>query len=164
MKTKVLFTAVLFLGSMGLGSVGCTSGDHNMDSRGKPAKSLYERLGGEAAIAAVTEDFVGRAASNPAVNFTRRGTGQEWSATPANVEHLKKMLVQFLCMATGGPQKYEGRSMKSVHAGMKISSAEFDALAADLAASLDKFNVPKREKDELMAIAASTKSDIVEVP
>ncbi len=164
MKAKALYTAMFVLGSMWAGLVGCTGGDHDMDSRSKPAKSLYERLGGEAAIAAVTEDFVGRAASNPAVNFTRRGTGQEWSATPENVEHLKKMLVQFLCMATGGPQKYEGRSMKSVHAGMKISSAEFDALAADLAASLDKFNVPRQEKDELMAIAASTKKDIVETP
>ena len=125
-------------------------------------KSLYERLGGEAAITAVVDDFVGRAASDPAVNFTRQGTARPWDATPENVATLKKHLMQFLCMATGGPQTYEGRDMVTVHAGMAITDAEFNAIAADLAASLAAFNVPKKETDELMAIAASTRSQIVE--
>ena len=126
------------------------------------AKSLYERLGGEAAIKAVVDDFVGRAAANPKVNFTRKGTSAEWSATPENVARLKKHLVQFISMATGGPHKYEGRAMKPVHAGMAITEAEFGALAGDLIASLDMFKVPQKEKDELIAIVGSTKKDIVE--
>lgn len=130
------------------------------DASGKK-KSLYERLGGEPALTAVVDDFVGRAASDPKVDFTRKGAAAEWPATPENVAHLKKMLVQFIAMATGGPQQYTGRDMKSAHAGMNITDAEFNALAADLAASLDKFKVPKAEKDELMAIAASTRGDIV---
>jgi hemoglobin len=126
------------------------------------AKSLYERLGGEPAITAVVDDFVGRAASDPKVNFTRKGTAAEWSATAESVGKLKKHLVQFISMATGGPSKYEGRAMKPVHAGMGITEAEFNALAGDLIASLDKFKVPQKEKDELIAIVASTKKDIVE--
>jgi hemoglobin len=125
-------------------------------------KSLYERLGGETAIAAVVEDFVGRAASDPAVNFVRQGTPKAWDATPENVATLKKHLTQFLCSVTGGPQVYEGRDMITVHAGMQISDAEFNALAGDLQASLVSFNVPQQELDELMTIAASTRGQIVE--
>ena len=125
-------------------------------------KSLYERLGGEPALTAVVDDFVARTASNPKVNFTRKGTPQEWDANPENVKKLKRRLVTFIAEATGGPKKYDGKDMKSAHAGMQITSAEFDALAADLAASLDKFKVPAKEKGELMAIAASTKGAMVE--
>lgn len=124
-------------------------------------KSLYDRLGGEKAVTAVVDDFVNRAAGDPAVNFTRKGTPAEWPATPDNVAHLKKMLVEFVCANTGGPQKYEGRSMKSVHRGMQITDAEFNALAADLTATLKKFNVPAKEQGELMAIVGSTRSQIV---
>jgi hemoglobin len=127
-----------------------------------PAKSLYERLGGEAAVKAVVDDFVARAATDPKVNFTRKGTALEWQATPDNVAHLKKALVQLIGAVTGGPQKYQGRSMKEAHRGMKISDAEFNALAADLKASLDKFKVPEKEQGELFTIVESTRKDIVE--
>lgn len=128
-----------------------------------PDQSLYDRLGGEASIAAVVDDFVARAMADPAVNFTREGRPRPWEATPENLAKLKKHLVQFISLSTGqSPGIYEGSDMRSAHAGMKITAAEFDALAADLAASLDKFNVPEKEKGELLAIAASTKSEIVE--
>ena len=122
---------------------------------------LYERLGGEPGIAAVVDDFVARSSANPAVNFTRKGTPKEWQATTENVDHLKRMLVFMICQAAGGPHKYKGRDMRSVHEGMRITDAEFDALAADLRASLDKFQVPPREQEELMAIVAGTRKDIV---
>lgn len=125
-------------------------------------KSLYERLGGEKAITAVVDDFVARAAKNDKVNFFRKGTDKEWKPTPAQVDQLKKHLVDLIGMATGGPQKYSGRDMKSSHAGMKITEAEFNALAADLKDTLDKFNVPAKEQGELFKIVGSTKDDIVE--
>ena len=127
-----------------------------------PAKSLYERLGGEAAIKAVVDDFVGRAAGDPKVNFTRKGTDKEWKATPENVAHLKQMLVELVGAVTGGPQKYTGRNMKDSHKGMKITKAEFEAIAADLKATLDKFKVPAKEQAELMKIVGSTAPDIIE--
>jgi len=121
-------------------------------------KSLYERLGGEPAITAVVEDFVGRAAADPKVNFFRDGKFKG-----LDVARLKRLLVAFISQATGGPQKYTGRDMKETHKGMKIDHWEFEALSADLAASLDKFKVPAKEKKELLAIVGTTRKDIVEV-
>lgn len=142
------------------------SAAEEMETSAIPApvqKSLYERLGGEPAITAVVADFVGRAAADPAVNFTRKGTGKEWEATPENVELLKKRLVQFIGLATGGPQTYEGDDMRSAHTGMKITDAEFNAIAGDLKASLDVFSVPAQEQQELLTIVGSTRKDIVEL-
>lgn len=125
-------------------------------------KSLFERLGGEAGIRAVVDNFVPRAAANPAVNFTRVGHKRTWEATPENVETLKKHLTAFIGTATGGNTNYAGRDMKAAHQDMGITSAEFDAIAADLLASLKELNVPEKETNELMAIAATTKGAIVE--
>jgi len=125
-------------------------------------RTLYERLGGENAIRAVVDDFVTRTLNNPKVNFTRKGTGAEWKPTPENVERVKRTAVELVGMVTGGPQKYTGKSMKDAHKGMEITQAEFDAFMADVKASLDKFNVPAKEQDELMKIVASTAPDIVE--
>jgi hemoglobin len=149
---------VVSLGIAGLSLLGCESmSGGKMDST--PSKSLYERLGGEPAVTAVVADFVSRAAGDPAVNFTRSG---KWQATPENVEHLKKMLVQFLGEATGGPQKYTGRKMEVAHAGMKITEVEFGAIAADLKATLAKFKVPEKEQSELMEIVGGTHDSIVQ--
>lgn len=132
-------------------------------SEGTPEKSLYERLGGQAAISMVVDDFVPRAAANPAVNFTRQGQPRTWEATPENIAKLKKHLVQFVSIATGAKDiAYEGRDMVAAHEGLKITNAEFDALAADLAASCDKLGVPSKEKAELLAIAGSTRGSVVQ--
>jgi hemoglobin len=147
-------------------SVGCDMMKKNEGEETKETapmqKSLYDRLGGKPAITAVVDDFVGRAASDPKVNFTRKGVpGAEWQATPENVAHLKMQLVDFISMATGGPNNYKGKSMKESHKNMQITDAEFSAIAADLKASLDKLNVPAKEQGELMAIVGGTKKDIV---
>jgi hemoglobin len=121
-------------------------------------KSLYERLGGEPALTAVVDDFVDHAAADPRVDFTRGGRYQ------LDVPRLKRQLLNLVGQLTGGPQKYTGKDMRTLHAGMKITAAQFDALAADLAASLEKFKVPGREKDELLTIVGSTRKDIVAPP
>ncbi len=121
-------------------------------------KSLFERLGGQPAITAVVDSFVNTTAVNPKVNFFRDGKYKG-----LDVVHLKKQVTSFIVQVTGGPSEYKGRDMKTAHVGMKITADEFTAIAGDLAATLDKFKVPKAEKDELMAIAASTQKDIVEV-
>ena len=129
-------------------------------------KSLCERLGGEPAVKAVVADFVGRTAINPKANFSRKAVDgdAEWKPAPADVERLKVLLVQFVASAAGGPQKYDGRSMKESHKGMKITMTQFNAVANDLAASLDKFKVPAKEKAELLTAVASASKDMVEVP
>lgn len=118
-------------------------------------KSLYERLGGKPAITAVVDDFVGRVAADTRING---------KFANADLPRLKMMLVDQICQASGGPCTYTGRDMKSAHAGMGINSAEFDALVKDLVASLNKFKVTEREKNELLAALGPMKQDIVEQP
>ncbi len=141
-----------------------TSADARPAAEKEPAKSLYDRLGGETGIRALVDDFVPRAAADEKVNFTRKGTGHEWQATPQNVAQFKERMVQFLGVATGGPQKYQGQDLGTAHKGMKITDREFDALADDLKQSLAKLSVPPREQKELLDIVASTRGVIVEKP
>jgi hemoglobin len=126
-------------------------------SGGKMAaeKSLYDRLGGKPAITAVVDDFVGRVAADTRING---------KFANANIPRLKTMLVDQICQASGGPCTYTGRDMKSAHAGMGITGEEFDALVGDLVATLNKFKVPEREKNELLGALGPMKKDIVEKP
>jgi hemoglobin len=126
---------------------GCASSAKTTDNR-----PLYDRLGGKPAITAVVDDFVGNVAADARINRFFAG---------ANVPRLKAMLVDQICEASGGPCKYTGRSMKAAHAGMKITDADFNALVEDLVKSLDKFKVPAREKNELLAALGGMKGDIV---
>ncbi len=116
-------------------------------------KSLYERLGGKEAITAVVEEFVGNVAGDIRINSFFKD---------ANIPHLKKMLVEQICEATGGPIKYTGLDMKSAHKGMGIASTHFNSLVEDLVKALDKFKVPEKEKGELIGALAGMKNDIVE--
>lgn len=118
-------------------------------------KSLYDRLGGKTAITAVVDDFVGRVAADNRING---------KFANANIPRLKSMLVDQICQASGGPCTYTGRDMKSTHAGMGISSSDFDALVGDLVTTLNKFKVPEREKNELLGALGPMKGDIVEKP
>jgi hemoglobin len=118
-----------------------------------PKKTLYQRLGGQAAITAVVDDFVGNVARDRRINrfFAR-----------TNIPRLKALLVQQICQASGGPCLYFGRDMKSAHRGLGISGSHFNALVQDLGKTLNKFKVPAREQKELIAILAPLKKDIVE--
>jgi len=121
-------------------------------------KSLYQRLGGYDAIAAVTDDFIGRLVANKALMRFFGG------ASIDTQKRFRQHLVDQLCAATGGPCYYVGRDMKTSHAGLGITEAEWNGAVADLVAALDKFKVPAKEKDELLTIVSSTKKDIVEKP
>lgn len=118
----------------------------------KPEASLYQRLGGGDAIAAVVDDFVGNVAADPRIN-------QRFSRT--DIPRLKRLLVEQLCQGTGGPCVYSGRDMKTAHAGMNVSEAEFNALVEDLGKTLDRFKVPQKEQKELLAILGPMKRDVV---
>ena len=132
--------------------------------------ALFDRLGGEVGISNIVADFIPRALNDPRVNWQRKGSkgsifgrkdSTAWNATPPNVETLKKHLVQFFSLATGGPAHYEGKEMKSAHAGMHITNPEFDAAIGDLKASLDRLKIPNKEQKELLAIVESTRPQIV---
>ena len=78
-----------------------------------------------------------------------------------DIPRLKRLLVEQICAGTGGPCTYTGRDMRSVHAGMGITDAQFNALVEDLVKSLDKFKVPEKEKGELLGILGPMKPSIV---
>ena len=123
----------------------------------KPASEpLYKRLGGYDAIAAVTDDFVGRLVMDPALSrfFSGHGTDSK--------QRIRQHVIDFLCMATGGPCIYKGRDMKTTHAGLGITEADWNKSVQHLVATLDRFKVPAKEKDELLAAANGVKKDIVE--
>jgi hemoglobin len=117
-------------------------------------RSLYDRLGGKAAVVAVVDDFVTRCASDGRINAKFART---------DVPRLKAMLVEQVSAATGGPVSYTGRGMRETHDGMGVTAGEFDALVADLVATLNQFKVPTKEQKELLGILGSLRGDIVEV-
>ncbi len=123
------------------------------------AKTLWDRLGGEANVAKVVDDFVNTAGKDPKVNFWRDPTKVP---SKEEVAALKKHLVEFVSSVTGGPLKYEGKSMKEVHKGMKITNAEFDAAAKDLQEALEKNGAMPDDEKAVMAVVESTRKDIVE--
>ena len=137
------------------------------------AKTLYERLGGDAGIKKVVDDFCTRALDDPRVNWKRigvvrggfnfkRNVSVEWKPNEQQIDAMKTHIAQFLALATGGPANYHGREMKQVHQGLHITNAEFDAAIGDFKASLDKFGVGTQEQKELLAILESTRTQIVE--
>lgn len=121
-------------------------------------KSLYERLGGVKAITAVVDEFVARVGADSRIN----GFFAQTAADKARMARFKKNLVDQICQASGGPQKYKGKAMDIAHKGMGISPADFNSLVEDLVAALNKFSVPEKEKNELLSALAAMKGDIVE--
>jgi len=116
--------------------------------------SLYDRLGGVEAIGAVARAFEERAGQDSRIN-------QKFAKT--NLTRLTKEFVDQLCQDTGGPCTYTGLSMKKTHTNMGVTAGEWDAFFEDLVATLDSFNVPKAEQDELLNKLRPMRADIVEV-
>ncbi|HYN09875.1 MAG TPA: group 1 truncated hemoglobin [Vicinamibacterales bacterium] len=125
---------------------------------GTTQKSLYDRLGGKSAIVAVVDDFVANCAADKRINAFFAATAKD----PARLARFKNNLVDQICEAAGGPCKYTGKDMKTAHAGMGISTADFDALVEDLVKSLTKFKVAKAEQDQLLGVLGPMKAQIVE--
>src|SRR5258705_6481383 len=103
-------------------------------------KSLYDRLGGQAAVEAVVKDFAGRVLADARINK---------KFAKSNADRLVKNLTDFVCVSTGGPCTYTGSDMSKAHKGMGVTHGEFGALVEDLTATLDQFKVPDQEKGEV---------------
>ena len=120
--------------------------------------SLYERLGGVYAIAAVVDDFIERIMIDPRLNANPKVDEAHHRVSKAGFKYL---VTEQVCWASGGPQKYTGRSMSDSHADLAITETEWQAFLDDLRQTFDKFQVPAAERSELLAIVESTKADIV---
>jgi hemoglobin len=120
--------------------------------------TLYERLGGVYSIATVVDDFIDRVMADPRLNANPAVNEAHHKVPPAGFKYLATEMV---CWASGGPQKYTGRSMADSHRHLNITAQEWDAFMDDFQQTLDRFNVPAPEQAELRAIVESTYGDIV---
>ena len=127
-----------------------------MSTQNQP--SLYDRLGGVYSIATVVDDFIDRVMADPRLNANPAVNEAHHKVPPAGFKYLATEMV---CWATGGPQKYTGRSMADSHRHLNITPQEWEAFMDDFQQTLDKFTVPAVEQAELRAIVQSTYGDIV---
>lgn len=114
--------------------------------------SLYERLGGEASIAAIIDDALDRHAVNPLIAPRFRGK---------DLPHLKALGTQFFCMGAGGPQRYEGRDLRTAHTGMNISEQELIAAIDDFVAAMRAQRVADAEVNEVVGILYTLKGEVM---
>lgn len=119
-------------------------------------KSLYERLGGYDALAAVTDDFIGRLAADKQLARFLVGLSDD------SKKKLRQHVLNLLCQTTGGPCIYTGRDMRTSHKGLGITESDWESSVKDLNATLDKFKVPQAERGEVLAAVSGLKKDIVE--
>lgn len=126
--------------------------DTMREQEAKAPATLYERLGGQPAITAVVDTFVANIAADTRINHRFMET---------DITRLKRLLVEQICEATGGPCTYTGRNMVSAHRGQNISEDEFNWTGGHLVAALDKYNVPEKEKNELLAAFGAMAPDII---
>ncbi|HEY0613190.1 MAG TPA: group 1 truncated hemoglobin [Candidatus Elarobacter sp.] len=120
-----------------------------------PGPTLYQRLGGYDALAAVTDDFIGRLVTDPKLKKFFGGVSDNSKG------RIRQLVVDQLCAATGGPCVYIGRDMKSSHKGLGITEDDWQAAVADLVQTLNKFKVGAAEQRDLGAALATIKADIV---
>jgi hemoglobin len=134
-------------------------------------KSLYDRLGGVFAIAAVIDHFSDAVVQNPIVGKTSKNPAlREWhTKNLGRLPGLKFMRSLWVCNVAGGPFEYTATrpgktdvGLEEAHRNLRISPAEFDEVAAELGRTLDFFKVPKREKDEVLGAFAAHKSEVTE--
>jgi hemoglobin len=119
---------------------------------------LYERLGGVFAIATVVDNFINRVMSDARLNANPAVNEAHHRVPPAGFKYL---VTEMVCMATGGPQRYTGRSMVDSHSHLNITPKEWEAFMDDFQQTLDHFKVPSAEQAELKTIVNSTYDDIV---
>src|SRR6185295_14076388 len=117
--------------------------------------SLYKRLGGYDALAAVTDDFLGRLLADPKESRFFVGLSTD------SKTKVRQHVVDFLCAASGGPCKYTGRDMETAHTGLNITEDDWNIAVKALADTLNKFKVPPREQGEVLGAIAPLQSQLV---
>ena len=119
-------------------------------------KTLYSRLGGYDAIAAVVENLLPRLMSDPQL-------ARFWAVrADDSVRREKQLLIDFLCHSAGGPLFYTGRDMRTSHQGLGINADDWNVFMGHLNATLDQFNVPAAERAAVVGFAESLKADVLE--
>jgi hemoglobin len=147
MKTTALAFVALAL-------IGCAAAPEKPATSAVAAspKTLYAELGGMEAITKVVDMFFARLNADARINTLF-----------AKVDHndLRRLVIEQICEATGGPCKYSGRSMEEAHSGLNLTEADFSAFMGDLVAAMDDLKVPLAQQNKLIALLAPMKPQIV---
>lgn len=162
MKKLLILIGILLIGASAMFAQGgkmatTTTAAHGTRAE-KQEKTLYLRLGGYDALAAVSDEFLVQLGKSKLLGRFVVGLNDN------SKKKLRQHLVDFLCSATGGPCLYLGQDMKTAHTGLGITEADWQAGVDALVATLDKFKVPKKEKGEVLGAVSGLKKDIVEKP
>ena len=123
-----------------------------------PPASLYQRLGGYDVIAAVIDDLLAAMRADPVLARFQAGRSLD------SRNRTRQLIVDQFCSLSGGPCLYTGRDMKTSHAGLGISAADWEANMKHAAAAMDKLRVPPAEKAEFLALFERYRNEIVEKP
>ena len=144
MKNALLAVAMLAL-------VAC-AGTTSKPTAPVPKDAFYRELGGTDGITAVVDVFLRRLNADARINTLFR-----------TVDHndLRRLVIEQLCEATGGPCKYTGRSMQEAHSGLNLTNADFDAFVEDLKAAMNELKVPQASQKKLIGMLAPMKPQVV---
>ena len=129
------------------GPVGQTASGDSM------TKPLYDRLGGEDGITQLVDGMIDAYLNDPVVKTRFENV--------KNLDHAKRMAVEYFCAGSGGPQTYTGLDMFARHTGMNISEQEFVAVVDDIMGAMDKNNLGEDEKKEILAFVWSVKGEVI---
>lgn len=128
-------------------------------SGGPSTKSLWDRLGGETGVSNVIDDLVNAAVADPKIDFFRGGT-REMNAK--QIVKMKREIVEQVSQAAGGPLRYDGPDMRSIHQGMGISNEQFNAVAGHLKKALEKNQVASADVEQVLRAVEGFRKIIVE--
>jgi hemoglobin len=122
-------------------------------SAGAQEQTMYERLGGYDAIAAVTDELIARLEEEKFANFSE-----------ASLQRVRQNIVDFICNATGGPCYYTGRDIRTAHAGIGITKAQWDNFVVVFGETMNDFDVPEDIQNDFAAMMLPLEDQIVELP
>ena len=152
MTRRILVGAVLMITMIGADAPNALAQSSQAAAK---APSLYTQLGGYDAIAAVTDDFITRLATDPTLAKFFTGLND------TSKQRVRQHVIDFLCNATGGPCLYLGQDMKTAHKGLHITEAEWNTSAQHLVETLNKFKVPQAQQTAVLGAISALKGDIV---
>ena len=169
MDRRSVMIALAGVAGLSLAQVTAANAEDKPPAKDGGDKSLYERLGGVFAIAAVVDHFSDAVVKNPVVGKTSKNPSlREWHTNNlGRLPGLKFMRTLWVCSVAGGPFKYTptkpGKTdlgLEEAHRDLKISPEEFDEVAAELGRTLDFVKVPRKEKEEVLAAFAAHKNEV----
>ncbi len=141
--------------------VGCGASNRENARKTVDPNSLYARIGGLNGMARAVDAMVNHVLSDTVILANKQ---LQMRAKPENVPGLKVQITNLMSSMTGGLETYGGRSMKEAHRGMGVTEAQWNAFMEECGNGLDEAKVAAREKQDILALFASMKHDIVEVP